>query len=176
MAGLARTKPHVIREFVFDVYGWSGNDQELTDLPGWPRSMQSITAMELARSSEGTITVRCSGEHRELRLKDACKVLNILRDNNLGYYAIITPMFAYERGSATLIYAWLFSPNSRPRVLKRFTRTWVAATQDLLGAELVDMEPPELYGDIEVLREVNKAFKHKSQLSQLAALDQSLGG
>ena len=85
-------------------------------------------------------------------------------------------MFAYTRGSQVAIDAYLLSPNGRPQVLRRDSRRWVALTQGLLGAETIDVEPPEFSGDTDTVREVNDAFSRKVKLLNLAEIDRSLGG
>ena len=116
-----------------------------------------------------------NNDAREFTLEDACEALTILRENNLGYSASMTPTFDTQE-TQKIIYVWLLSAGSRPQVSKHGSREWVASIQSLLDAEVVRDYPDDFPRGRKMEYELNRRFKQSLKALQMADLNTALGG
>ncbi len=176
MTTTAKLKVCVLRVFILAVYGYSDNAYNLAELPGWPQSLRPLTSIEIDREEAGgPIYLRFRDDERDLTLEEACKTLNVLQDNHLGYSATMSSIFNTYANEDT-IYAWLVSPNGRPRVAEHGSREWLTLTKNTLNAEVVKDYSREFHIDREEMHKVNEAFKSNANSLRLREVDKLLGG
>ncbi len=176
MATTARPRMRTLKHFVLHVYGYSGDGFDLTELTGWPQSLKPILAGEIeSLDVDGPTLIWFTGDEREFTLEEACMVLNILRDNHLGYSASMTP-FWKTLGNDKVLYAWLESPDGHPQVTKQGPRDCVSLVRNLLKAKVVERYPKDFPGSRHVSHELHDVFRHNVKLLHLADFNETLGG
>ncbi len=178
MTTVAAAKPKVyqLRDFTLHVYGYTGDCFTLTELPGWPQSLKAVSPAEIGNhGGNESILIWFTNDERQFTLEDACEALTVLRENNLGYSASMTPTFDTQE-TQKIIYAWLLSAGGRPQVSKHGSREWVASTQGLLDAEVVRDYPDDFPRGREMERELNRRFKQSLKALQMTDLNAALGG
>ncbi len=176
MATTVRPRVRSVKHFALHVYGYSGDGDDLADLPGWPQSLIPFLQTEVeGRDETGPTLLRFTSDDRDFTLEEACEVLTALRKNNLGYRAFITPALMPAQ-FPQVVYVWCVTSDASPQLSKEGPERWVELAQKLLEATVVEGYPQDLPGSREVAREFRYTFEYNVQSSSLADLNKLLGG